>query len=230
MVNPKLRTAGRWMSPTTFVLAGICFALPFVTVSCATPGGYGRAAPGGTTTYTGIDLATGGRPDVAPPDKLLPAAAQRDDRLPPQPTAIIVLLLVASGTGAAIAVSDVRTRRATVALIGGVAATALLVNQALAQSEVTLKVGEQLSLASPGTSAKQYVQTGLGFVVCLVLLLMVAAANALGWWRTRPRPALVAPREVVAPGEVVAPREVDAPGEVVTPEAKRGLPGQSRVT
>ena len=173
------------------ILAGLCFALPFVTVSCSTPGGYGRALAGGTTTYNGVDLAVGGRPDVSPPDKLAPVADQHEDRLPPQPTAIIVLILIASGTGAAIVLTDRRARRGTVALIGGVAATALLVNQALAQSEITLRVGEQVSLVAPGTNPRQYVNTGVGFVICLFLLLAAALVNAIGWWRTRPRPALV---------------------------------------
>jgi hypothetical protein len=191
-MNPKLRAGGRALSPTTLILAGLCFALPFVTVSCATPGGYGRAAPGGTVSYTGVDLAVGSRPDVSPADKLLPTAQQREDRLPAQPTAIILLILIAAGTGAAIAMTDVRARRATVGLLGGVAATALLVNQALAQSEVTVNVGEQISLASPGADPHQYVRAGLGFWLCLLLLLAVTAVNAVGWWRAKPKLALVA--------------------------------------
>jgi hypothetical protein len=192
VVNPKLRATGRALSPTTLILAGLCFALPFVTVSCATPGGYGRAAAGGTVSYTGVDLAVGGQPDVTPADKLRPDSQQRDDRLPPQPTALILLVLIAAGTGAAIAMTETRARRATVALIGGVAATALLVNQALAQSEVTVNVGEQLALASPGADPHQYVNAGIGFVICLILLLGVTVANAIAWWwRRKPQLALV---------------------------------------
>src|SRR5262249_17091844 len=109
-----------------------------------------------------------------------------------QPTAIILLVLIAAGTGASIAMTDPRTRRATVALLGGVAATALLVNQALAQSEVTVNVGEQLSLTSPGTDPHQYVTAGIGFGLCLPLLLAVTVVNAIAGWRRRPKPALVA--------------------------------------
>jgi hypothetical protein len=196
VVNPKLRATGRALSPTTLILAGLCFALPFVTVSCATPGGYGRAAQGGTVSYTGVDLAVGGHPDVTPTDKIRPADQQREDRLPAQPTALILLILIAAGTGVAIAMSDPRARRATVALLGGVSVTALLVNQALAQSEVTVNVGEQVALASPGADPHQYVKAGVGFGLCLLLLLAVTAVNAFAWWRSKPKPALVAAGEV----------------------------------
>jgi hypothetical protein len=195
----KFRTAGRLLSPTTFILAGVCFALPFVTVGCDTPGGYGRAAPGGTTSYSGVDLAVGGRPDISPPDKLRPVAEQRDDRLPPQPTALIVLVLIAAGTGAAITIEDRRTRRGAVALISGGTATALLVNQALAQSDVTLRVGREVSIASPGADPGKYVHTGVGFGVCLVLLVLMAVVTAIGWWIARPRIALVDPEAETVP-------------------------------
>jgi hypothetical protein len=183
---------GRWFSPTTLVLAGLCFVLPFVSVACDTPGGYGRAAPGATTTYNGIDLAIGGEPDVAPPNKVRPMPAGADDRLW-LPAATVVLLLIVTGTVLAIAISDRRVRRASLAALAGVAATALLVNQALAEAELAVRVGEQLTEPLPaGKSARDYVKTGPGFVLALVLLLSVAVANAVGWVRARPRPALVA--------------------------------------
>jgi hypothetical protein len=193
------RTAGRLLSPTSLILAGVCFALPFVAVGCDTPGGYGRAAAGGTTTYSGLDLAFGGRPDVSPPDKIRPVAEQRDDRLPPQPTALIVLVLVAAGTGVAITLEDRRTRRGAVALISGGAATALLVNQALAQSDVTIRVGQQVAVAAPGADPGKYVQTGIGFVVCLLLLMLTAVITGIGWWLVRPRLALVDPEAETVP-------------------------------
>src|SRR5947207_3332653 len=75
------RRASRWLSPVGFVLVALFFVLPFVSVSCDAPGGFGRAAPGGTTTYTGLTLVTGGTPEVAPTDRVRPAADRRDDRL-----------------------------------------------------------------------------------------------------------------------------------------------------
>jgi hypothetical protein len=183
---------GRWFSPTTLVLAGLCFVLPFVTIACDTPGGYGRGAAGATTTYNGVDLAIGGRPAVAPPEKVRPLPEGVDDRLW-LPAATVVLLLIVTGTVLAFTITDRRVRRASLAALAGVAATALLVNQALAEAELAVRVGEQLTQPLPaGKSARDYVHTGPGFVLALVLLLSVGVANAVGWVRARPRPALVA--------------------------------------
>lgn len=191
VARPFLRRAGRWFSPTTLILAGLCFLLPFVTVACDTPGGYGRAAAGGTTTYTGIDLVTGGEPSVTPADKVRPATV--DDRLWPQPAAIVVLVLLVGGIAVALRPGPPRIRRAGVAALTLVAATALLVNQALVEAEVAVRVGDQLTQPLPaGKSARDYVHTGQGFALGLVLLLLVALANGIGWWRARPRAALVA--------------------------------------
>jgi hypothetical protein len=192
---------GRWFSPTTLVLAALGFVLPFVTIACDTPGGYGRAAPGATTTYNGIDLAIGGQPAVGPADRVRPLPAGVEDRLW-LPAATVVLLLIVAGTVLAITISDRRRRRASLAALAGVAATALLVTQALAEAELAVRVGEQLTPPLPaGKSARDYVHTGPGFVLVLLLLVSVAVANAVGWVRTRPRPALVADGASDADGE-----------------------------
>jgi hypothetical protein len=192
-----LRKAGRGISPVTLVLAGLCFLLPFVTVGCDTPGGYARAAPGGSTTYTGVDLAFGGQPDVTP-DHVRALPAGEDDQLPVQPAAAVVLVLVVAAIGFAVRVSAPRARRSAVAVLAGVGATALLVNQALVEATVTVRVGDHLTrfvqsggAVPAGKAARDYVQTGQGFGLCLLLLLLVAAANAVGWWLARPRTALV---------------------------------------
>lgn len=199
-VRETLRRAGRWFTPTTLVLAGLCFVLPFATVACDTPGGFGRAAPGGTTTYTGFDLALGAEPEVGPPEKLRPMPAGQDDRLWPQPAAIAVLILLIGGVGYAIGVREARARRAGLAAIGAVAATALLVNQALVESELAVRVSEQLSQPLPaGKVVRDFVHTGVGFVASLLLLVLVVVVNALAWWRARPRPALVAGDAGAAP-------------------------------
>ena len=183
---------GRWFNPTTLILTGICFALPFVTVSCDTPGGYGRGAPGATTTYNGVDLAIGGEPDVAPPERVRPLPPGVDDRLWLPATTVVLVLLVA-GTVLAVTVPDRRVRRASLAALAGVAATALLVGQALAEAELAVRVGEQLTQPLPvGKSPRDYVRTGPGFVLALALLLSLAVVNGVGWLRARPRPALVA--------------------------------------
>jgi hypothetical protein len=193
-----LRRAGRGVSPVTLLLAGLCFLLPFVTVGCDTPGGYGRAAPGGSATYNGVDLVLGGAPDV-PSDHLRPVPAGESDQLPVQPAAAVVLVLIVAAIGFGVRVAPTRSRRASVAALAAVAATALLVSQALVQATVTVRVGDHLTrfvqsggIVPAGKVARDYVQTGQGFTLCLLLLLLVALGNGIGWWLARPRSALVA--------------------------------------
>jgi hypothetical protein len=183
---------GRWLNPSALVLVGLCFVLPFATVSCDTPGGYGRAAPGGTTSYNGVDLAIGGEPAVTPPDRVRPAPPGTSDRVW-QPAAAVVLVLVVAGVVLTVRISDRRVRRATLAGLSGVAATTLLVNQALVQAELAVRVSAQLTQPLPaGRTASDYVHAGPGFGLSLGLLLAVATVNGIGWLRARPRPALLA--------------------------------------
>lgn len=182
-------------------LAMLCFVLPFVTVSCDAPGGYGHGQVGTTTTYTGVDLVVGAEPKFSPPDKAKPPEAARDVKLYPQPAAAAVLLLLVVAIGYAIRVQSPRTRRGGVALLTAIAATALLVNQALVESAVAVKLGDQLTEPLPaGKALRDYVRTGPGFGLCLLLLAIVALLNAVGWWNARARPALVAP-----PGQPAQP-------------------------
>lgn len=204
-VRHVLHLAGRWSSPTGLILAGLCFALPFVTVACDTPGGFGRAAPGGTTTYTGVDLIIGDRPDVSPPERLRPAAEWRDDQIGAQPLATIVVLLVLAGLVAAIALADAGYRRATVATAAAGALVLLILNQAFVNGALTSMVGEQVTQPLPaGKELKDYVNTGPGFVLCAALLLAVAIPNTIGWLQLRSRrnhaPPPVAYAPSVSPG------------------------------
>lgn len=192
-----IRKAGRGVSPVTLFLAGLCFLLPFVTVGCDTPGGFGRASAGGSTTYTGVDLVLGGQPDVTA-DHVRELPAGENDTLPVQPAAAVVLVLIVAAIGFAVRVPAARNRRSAVAVLAAVGATALLVNQALVVAAVTVRVGDHLTryvqaggAVPAGKGADDYVQTGQGFLLCLVLLLLVAAGNAVGWWLARPRTALV---------------------------------------
>ena len=194
----SLRKAGRFINPTTLILAGICFVLPFVSVGCDTPGGYAGTSPGGTTTYNGVALIVGGEPEVTE-GKQRPVPPGEDDRLPPQPAAAAVLLLIVGATGLAIRSREPRVRRASVAVLAAVGATALLVNQALVQAELTLRVSDHLTRLAqsgvkldPAKTARDYVHTGPGFLLCLLLLVLVAVVNGIAWWRARSRPALVA--------------------------------------
>jgi hypothetical protein len=183
----------RWLNPTTLGLAILCFVLPFVTVSCDAPGGYGRGQTGTTTTYTGVDLVVGAEPKFAPPEKAKPPEAAHAVKLYPQPAAVAVLLLLVAAIAYAVRVQHPRVRRGGVALLTAIAATALLVNQALVESAIAVKLGDQLTqLLPPGKVLRDYVKTGAGFGLCLLLLFLVAVVNTIGWWTARARPALVA--------------------------------------
>ncbi|BCJ73971.1 hypothetical protein CS0771_35150 [Catellatospora sp. IY07-71] len=177
---------GRWgrvFSPAGLVLAGLLFLAPFLAVSCDAPGGYGRAAPGGTTTYTGWDLATGGTPDVTE-DHLLPAAQRRDDVLPPQPLAGAVLVLLVIGVLVAAGVGRARTRRGVVAALAAIAALFLLVNQATVRVLLEERLREQLSAPLPaGKEIGDFVHDQGGFAFSLLALVLVALGNLAGWVR-----------------------------------------------
>jgi hypothetical protein len=175
-------------------LAMLCFVLPFVTVSCDAPGGYGHGQAGTSTTYSGVDLVVGAEPKFSPAEKAKPPETARDAKLYPQPAAAAVLLLLVAGIAYALRVQAPRTRRGGVALLTAVAATALLVNQALVESAVAVKLGDQLAQPLPaGKVLRDYVKTGPGFVLCLLLLAILAVLNTIGWWNARARPATVAP-------------------------------------
>ena len=182
-----LRTVTRWLTPTGYTLAVLCFLLPFVSVSCDAPGGYGRVVPGGTTSYTGLDLATGGAPTID--DRTLrPAAQRRDDRLNPQPLAVVALVVLLVAVGSAAGLRAVRLRRGVAALAGLLAAVLLLANQAVAESAVEDRLTAQLTVPLPaGKAATDYVQTGSGFGFALILTGLLVVGNAIGWWRARPR-------------------------------------------
>ncbi|HEX6686034.1 MAG TPA: hypothetical protein VF062_24870 [Candidatus Limnocylindrales bacterium] len=161
--------ASRMLRPAGFVIAGLLMFMPFIAVSCDVPGGFGRAAPGGTTKYTGFDLTFGGEPTVEPADKIREGAPET---LAPQPLAILLLLLLLAGIAVTIRVSHKLLRRATIALLSGVAAICLTVNQISVQTQLEERV------------PAKYVQNQPGFWLCLSTLLVVLFANAIGWLRT----------------------------------------------
>jgi hypothetical protein len=181
-----VRRLGRLLSPTGFGVAGMLLFLPFVAVSCEAPGGFGRAAPGGTTTYRGVDLVVGHAPAVTP-EHLLPAAAQRDDVLPAQPLAIAVAVLILAGFIATIALRRPATRRAVAGLLAATAVVFVVANQATVRTLLESRLREQLTVPMPeGKTATDFVHTQSGFWLCLTVLGLLAIANALGWLSGRP--------------------------------------------
>ncbi len=201
----KFRRLGRGFGPGAFILAGCLLAAPFVTVSCDAPGGYGRAAPGATTSYTGLDLVTGGRPTVTG-GHFRPADHIQDDTIGPQPLAIMLLALLVAGAVTAIVLAEPRRRRGALTIIGGAAVGVLLLNQAIVHNTVQQKLVRQLTVPMPvGHTAKDYVHTGAGFLWCLLVLIVLTVANLTAWRRTRTRP----PDPVALPPGPPLPTAVD---------------------
>jgi actin-like ATPase involved in cell morphogenesis len=177
----------RWANPVTLGLALLCFLLPFATVSCGLSDGYGRAKPGGTTTYTGLDLALGGQPDV-PTDQLRPADPAHPDRLPPQPLLLGTVLATAAALVLAIVLSAPGKGRRAVAILATVAALLLLAGQAVATETLTTRVQAQSTIPT-GKTARDFVGTSFGFWFVLLLLLGILAGNLTAAWRGRRRRA-----------------------------------------
>lgn len=141
MIRGWLRRSSHNLSSAGFLLVLCCFLLPFVTVSCEAPGGFGRAAPGGSTTYTGVDLSIGGAPQVTPADELRQPAERTADRLDPQLLAIAVLGLAAAGTVATFLIAEPGRRRTVAASLSTIAAVFLVANQATVEALLAVLVG-----------------------------------------------------------------------------------------
>ncbi len=180
----KLRDVKRWLRPAGFVLAGLFLLMPFVAVSCEAPGGFGRAAPGGTTTYTGVDLMGGGSPDVTA-DKVREGT---DERLDPQPLLMAAGLLIFAGALIALIFEHQLLRRAVLTAVAGAAAVFLVANQLTVQALLRARLREQLTQPIPaGKQISDYVQNQSGFWLCLSTLVVLVMLNGLGWLRSATR-------------------------------------------
>jgi len=172
----------------------LLFLFPFVTVSCAAPGGYGRAAAGATTNYSGLDLAAGGSPSVD--GALRPAERRQPDELPVQPVAALALLVVVAGAAVVAVVRAVRPRRISAA--GTAFAAAVLVGAAVAgaQALVEVRLREQLTVAMPaGRTAADFVGVGTGAWLSALLLGVLGIGNLIGWWRAGVSPSAASVRK-----------------------------------
>jgi hypothetical protein len=97
--------------PSMFVLAGVMFVLPFVTMSC----------PGGTFTFTGLQLAMG-----TSVQEQQPLGPPRTRRISAEPLASIALAVVVLGAAVGFASGSAgRTVSAGAAVVGGVLLLAL---------------------------------------------------------------------------------------------------------
>jgi hypothetical protein len=168
------------------ILLLVGLTLPFVSISDETPGGFGRVGPGGTTTYTGLDLATGTEPRISSGAQL-PAEDQREDTLAPQP---LVLLAAAGLVGAAVAslmIVDARRRHLVSAITAVATAAVLAAGQWISQLRLTDRLTEQLNAADIALTGDRtpgdYVSSAFGFWTIAASLVVLAAVDLVLLWR-----------------------------------------------
>lgn len=172
------------LRPSGFLLVLMCFALPFLTVSCDS------TASTVSVTYSGFDLVTNGQPTVEGSGLRADSATdgtggQQDYGVSGlQPLAIaVVALLVAAAVMVSVAPGRLRLWSGAGAAL--VAAVLLAVNQALLHRAIVDVLNQAVSktqdqpawsgvLRSFRLDAAKLVHTRFGFWLALALLLVVA--------------------------------------------------------
>lgn len=139
------------LPPSAFILALICFFLPFVTFSC---GGQKFA------TFSGIQLATG--TTLQRPQAFGPSTSQKVD---PEPLAVLALLVTLVGLGA----SFVKGKK------GAVASTALAGFGVILILALKSKLDNEALSQAGGTIQVNY---EAGFYLVRLFLLAAAGASA----------------------------------------------------
>ena len=191
----------RLLSPAGFGLALLFFLLPFVTVSCGAE--IHNEPLNGTYTYavtfTGLDLATGGAPDIAlTSDENGQVATERADAAtvaefegqfgsfhPAQPLAIIAALLVLAGMVTSLVLPQ--------HLRGPVAGAAAIAAIALTMTQVLLVAPAQAAHAyasaespAPEVPFSLHTRPAFGFYLTIALLLAVLVREFAAARRPRP--------------------------------------------
>jgi hypothetical protein len=179
----RRQAASRLLTPSGLALALICFLFGFLAVSCDTPGGYGRSKQGGTTTYTGLDLATGAQPTVDPAFRQ-PAPTTRPDLLGWQPAVMLAALALAV---AAIAGAGwFRSRRRVVVASTATALVLLVLGEVTARDALVTQVAEQVPSPLPaGKEPADYVVVGGGFTMALTITTIVLVSYVVAHLRRR---------------------------------------------
>ena len=177
------RRAGLRLSPVLFGAALLAFLLPFATVSCATPRGYGSAGGGVTATYRGVTLALGGQPELSAPENsraaLIPTA---EDYVAPRAFAVGALTLTIAGlVSSLLTFGRTRGRPLWPAMFGAGAAVFTVLTLLDFDRTRTGRIVERLQLNQPEALARvdpaKFVNPNLGFWALLALLLLGAALN-----------------------------------------------------
>ena len=201
--------ARRLASPAGLILAGLCLLLPFMSASCATAG---QPSQQWRVTYTGVDVVTGGSPEVAYTDdadqepihtlddvevrRLLGTSATP---LPPQPLALLAAALMAAAL-AATALPSRTWRMTATAGLALAAAVVLWGATMLARHDATDAVASVISQVFAAPSAppptvpqvrewENYGQVrdtfryGYGFWIAIAALSAVGVASTVGVFR-----------------------------------------------
>ncbi|MFD0555595.1 hypothetical protein FB566_0802 [Stackebrandtia endophytica] len=180
----RLRVRPRWLRSGLLGLGLVFFGLPFTLVSCETPGGFGHTRQGGTTEWTGYDLATGSEPNrsnLRPPGEFL------TDVVPAQPLMAAALALLIIAVVCSLAMSRPQARRCVSAALAGVTAAVLTAATLLARFEVIELVTDQLSdrTLPDGRTPESYVSIGGGYTLTMLTLATVLVADLYWWLRHR---------------------------------------------
>jgi hypothetical protein len=144
----------RWASSGMIgvALAGFLL-LPFVSVSCAAPRGYGSSGGGVTAAYTGVTLATGGEPRVSPANRPLdPAASTAEDHVQPQLLVAAGLILVVAAFVVSLS-AGYRRRNVTVSALAILAALWTVVGTLRFRADLTDAMAAKLASVSPDSLA-----------------------------------------------------------------------------
>ena len=183
---------GRLLSPAGFGLVLIFFLLPFATVSC------GNSAEQVQATFSGLDLAIGGLPEVTTPDSD-PASAEQVAQLVVQvsdlePLALLAALAVLAGMAVA-ALPRVRIRHGAAVALAAIAAGLMVAAIARAPGRVNeflrqLAGAEELPAGAISSTSTRY-----GFWLAVFTLAGLVVGNGLALLRARrctgpdPKPA-----------------------------------------
>lgn len=185
-----VRAVSRWLRPSTLGLVLIAFALPFLTVSCDTPGGFGHVSAGGTTSWSGYDLLSGSEPGRTA-EHLLPAAESATDDLGLQPLVLMAYALVVAATVCALVIRARQRCRLVTVVLAGLASVGLAAGLLLARAQAVTLVSEQLADREipPDRTIASFVDVGGGYVICQVLLGVVLVVDLVWWLAGRRRAA-----------------------------------------
>jgi hypothetical protein len=182
-VSPgRLQRLAGSVSPWVLALVVLGFLLPFVSVSCAAPAGYGSGGGGVTASYSGMTLASGGGPKVQPPDRELAKGASRtEDSIDVQPMLLGALILLLG----AVALVRHRNRACLLAtaLLSGVAAVLTVAGVFVFASALADRVAAKLDALHVTYNRADLVAVEKSVYVLVFAMVLVCVLNLVAGLR-----------------------------------------------